>query len=126
MDELTIPENLDDITTVEAVDEMLASIRAAATELFGSGTPSADDLAILQKYAAATAALEARKMALAGEAEELASQIAAVIAQLGIANDEDDESDGSDENGETKDESGDDTHCTPQNAEHGILRVHGD
>ena len=34
MDELTIPENLDEITTVEAVDEMLASIRAAATELF--------------------------------------------------------------------------------------------
>ena len=108
MDELTIPENLDDITTVEAVDEMLASIRAAATELFGAGTPSADDLAILQKYAAATAALEARKNVLAGEAEELASQIAAVIAQLGIANDEDGESD-ENESGETKDESGDDS-----------------
>lgn len=108
MDELTIPEDLNEITTVAAADELLAGIQASATELFGDGSPDDAQLALLQTYAEARAAVEARKVELETEAANRAERVAALREQLGVDDDSDSDSDDGDDDeadGDSNDDS---------------------
>lgn len=104
MDELTIPADLKELASVEAADELLASIQGAATDLFGSGNPTDEQLALLQTYAEAATAISARKTELAADAETRAAQVAELAAQLGIDGDAGESDSDSEDAGESEDE----------------------